>query len=225
MTASNCVGFNPSKKVSDAITDTIHGYDAQYCITRSTSCLLQFCVWFKVLTFEAFSRFRVQMRENKELDVAIELFNSELVKLKGEKKAQEVVRKAEREKAAAVKELQDAEKNPNISAEEKAAAKDKWIKADENLKVILAGGQPDMSGEDEPANESAEQADETQADTSTQDDGAEQAEIIDDPDVLGCGVPIEQMQETVKEDKQENQDDSEGPAAVEESEDLSTEDA
>ena len=165
------------------------------------------------------------MRENKELDVAIELFNSELVKLKGEKKAQEVVRKAEREKAAAVKELQDAEKNPNISAEEKAAAKDKWIKADENLKVILAGGQPDMSGEDESANESAEQADETQADTSTQDDSAEQAEIIDDPDVLGCGVPIEQMQETVKEDKQENQDDSEGPAAVEESEDLSTEDA
>ena len=165
------------------------------------------------------------MRENKELDVAIELFNSELVKLKGEKKAQEVVRKAERDKAAAVKELQDAEKNPNISAEEKAAAKDKWIKADENLKVILAGGQPDMSGEDESANESAEQADETQADTSTQDDSAEQAEIIDDPDVLGCGVPIEQMQETVKEDKQENQDDSEDSAAVEESEDLSTEDA
>ena len=99
-----------------------------------------------------------------------------------------------------------------------------------------------MSGEDEPANESAEQADETKADTSTQDDGAEQAgetkadtnaqddgaepaEIIDEPDVLGCGVPIEQMQEIVKEDKQENQDDSEGPSAVEESEDLSTEDA
>ena len=164
------------------------------------------------------------MRENKELDVAIELFNSELEKLKEEKKAQDVIRRAEREKAAAVKELQDAEKNPNISAEEKAAAKDKWIKADENLKVILAGGEPDMSGEDEPAIESAEQANEAEADTSTQDDGAEQAEIIDDPDVLGCGVPIEQMQETVKEDKQENQDDSEGSAAVEESEDLSTED-
>ena len=164
------------------------------------------------------------MRENKELDVAIELFNSELEKLKEEKKAQDVIRRAEREKAAAVKELQDAEKNPNISADEKAAAKDKWIKTDENLKIILAGGQPDMSGEDEPAIESAEQADEAEADTSTQ-DGAEQAEIIDDPDVLGCGVPIEQMQETVKEDKQENQDDSEGSAAVEESEDLSTEDA
>ena len=179
------------------------------------------------------------MRENKELDVAIELFNSELEKIKDEKKAQDVVRKAERAKAAAVKELQDAEKNPNLSAEEKAAAKDKWIKADEDLKVVLAGGQPDMSGEDEPANESAEQADETKADTSTQDDGAEQAgetkadtnaqddgaepaEIIDEPDVLGCGVPIEQMQETVKEDKPDNQDDSEGSAAVEESEDLST---
>ena len=165
------------------------------------------------------------MRENKELDVAIELFNSELEKLKEEKKAQDVIRRAEREKAAAVKELQDAEKNPNLSAEEKAAAKDKWIKADEDLKVVLTGGQPDMSGEDEPANESTEQADETEADTSAQDDGAEPEEIIDDPDVLGCGVPIEQMQETVKEDKQENQDDSEGSAAVEESEDLSTEDA
>ena len=69
----------------------------------------------------------MQMRENKELDVAIELFNSELEKLKEEKKAQDVVRKAEREKAAAVKKLQDAEKNPNLSAEEKAAVKDKWI--------------------------------------------------------------------------------------------------
>ena len=189
------------------------------------------------------------MRENKELDVAIELFNSELEKLKEEKKAQDVVRKAEREKAAAVKELQDAEKNPNLSAEEKAAVKDKWIQADENLKVILAGGQPDMSGEDEPADESAEQAGETEEDsstqdddaepaderaeqageteedTSTQDDDAEPAEIIDDPDVLGCGVPIEQMQETVKEDKQESQDDSEGSATDAESEDLSAEDA
>ena len=80
------------------------------------------------------------MRENKELDVAIELFNSELEKLKEEKRAQDVVRKAEREKAAAVKELQDAEKNPNISAEEKAAAKDKWIKADENRKRITMHG-------------------------------------------------------------------------------------
>ncbi len=188
------------------------------------------------------------MRENKELDVAIELFNSELEKLKEEKKAQDVVRKAEREKSAAVKELQDAEKNPNLSAEEKAAAKDKWIQADENLKVILAGGQPDMPGEDEPADgsaepagetkedtntqddnaepadENAEPADETKEDTNTQDDNAEPAEIIDDPDVLGCGVPIEQMQETVKEDKQTSQDDSEGSATDAESEDLSAED-
>tara|TARA_B100000686_G_scaffold355017_1_gene469092 strand:+ start:962 stop:1468 length:507 start_codon:yes stop_codon:yes gene_type:complete len=167
------------------------------------------------------------MRENKELDVAIELFNSELEKLKEEKKAQDVVRKAEREKASAVKELQDAEKNPNLSAEEKAAAKDKWIQADEKLKVIQAGGKPDISGEDKPANESPESLDppsETEEDTSTQNDDAEPAEIIDDPDVLGCGVPIEQMQETVKEDKQENQGDSEGSTADEESEDLSTED-
>ena len=165
------------------------------------------------------------MRENKELDVAIDLFNSELEKLKKEKKAQDVVRKAEREKAAAVKELQDAEKNPNLSAEEKAAAKDKWIQADANLKVILAGGQPDMSGEDEPADESAEAAGETEEDTGTPDDDAEPEEIIDDPDVLGCGVPIEQMQETVKEDKQVNQDDSEDSAADAESEDLAAEDA
>ena len=165
------------------------------------------------------------MRENKELDVAIELFNSELEKLKEEKKAQDVVRKAEREKAAAVKELQDAEKNPNLSAEEKAAAKDKWIQADENLKVILAGGQPDMLGEDESADETGEPAGETKEDTSTQDDDAEPAEIIDDPDVLGCGVPIEQMQETAKEGKQESQDDSEGSETDAESEDLSAKDA
>ena len=76
----------------------------------------------------------------------------------------------------------------------------------------------------ESADESAEPAGETKEDPSTQDDNAEPAEIIDDPDVLGCGVPIEQMQETVKEDKQESQDDSEGSATDAESEDLSAED-
>ena len=67
------------------------------------------------------------MRENKELDVAIELFNSELEKLKEEKKAQDVVRKAEREKAAAVKELQDAEKNPNLSAEDSCRRATRYV--------------------------------------------------------------------------------------------------
>ena len=68
------------------------------------------------------------MRENKELDVAIELFNSELEKLKEEKKAQDVVRKAERAKAAAVKELQDAEKNPNIQQTRKLRQKISGLK-------------------------------------------------------------------------------------------------
>ena len=82
-----------------------------------------------------------------------------------------------------------------------------------------------MPGEDESADESAEAAGETEEDTSTPDDEAEPAEIIDDPDVLGCGVPIEQMQETAKEGKQESQDDSEGSETDAESEDLSTKDA
>ena len=42
---------------------------------------------------------------NKELDVALELFNSELKKLKSLEKEQAVIKKAERKKADAVKDL------------------------------------------------------------------------------------------------------------------------
>ena len=59
---------------------------------------------------------------NKELDVALELFNSELKKLKSLEKEQAVIKKAERKKADAVKALQEAEKNPDLSSEEKAQA-------------------------------------------------------------------------------------------------------
>ena len=59
----------------------------------------------------------VQSR-NKELDVALELFNSELEKLKLKEKELAIVKRAEK-KADAVKALQDAEKNPDLSAEEK----------------------------------------------------------------------------------------------------------
>ena len=74
---------------------------------------------------------------NKELDVALELFNSELKKLKSLEKEQAVIKKAERKKADAVKALQEAEKNPDLSSEEKAQAKATWLKADDDLKRIL----------------------------------------------------------------------------------------
>lgn len=79
---------------------------------------------------------------NKELDVALELFNSELKKLKSLEKEQAVIKKAERKKADAVKALQEAEKNPDLSSEEKAQAKATWLKADDDLKRILAGEDP-----------------------------------------------------------------------------------
>ena len=79
---------------------------------------------------------------NKELDVALELFNSELKKLKSLEKEQAVIKKAERKKADAVKALQEAEKNPDLYYEEKAQAKATWLKADDDLKRILAGEDP-----------------------------------------------------------------------------------
>ncbi|MEC8974422.1 MAG: hypothetical protein VX725_01530 [Actinomycetota bacterium] len=126
----------------------------------------------------------MQKKENKELDVAIELFNSELEKLRDEKKVQDIVRKAEREKASAVQELKEAESNPELSDEEKEAAKNRWIEADKNLKQLLAG--------------------ENEAETETRDGDSDPPDIIDEPDVLGCGVSLEDMQETAKEDGQDS---------------------
>ena len=76
--------------------------------------------------------------KNKELDVALELFNAELEKQKLKEKELAVVKKAEKKKSDAVKALQQAEKNPNISQEEKDAVKSAWLKADDDLKRILA---------------------------------------------------------------------------------------
>ncbi len=161
----------------------------------------------------------MQKRENKELDVAIELFNSELDKLKAEKKAQDGVRKAEREKAAAVQELKEAESNPDLSAEEKEAAKNKWIEADKNLKEIQSGGEP-SSGEEDTLEGDNPASTETVGDTEENNEEGEESssppEIIDEPDVLGCGVPVEEMQKTVKEDKQADQDADAEPVDAEE---------
>lgn len=147
----------------------------------------------------------MQKKESKELDIAIELFNSELSKLKAERKAQGVVRKAEREKASAVKELKDAESNPDLSAEEKEAAKDRWIEADQNLKKIQSG--------------------ETDQETDGQDAGedTDPPDIIDEPDVLGCGVPLDEIQKSVKEDKGSSEVIAEESSTTEELQDTEPE--
>ncbi|MDG1846349.1 MAG: hypothetical protein P8J01_08125 [Acidimicrobiales bacterium] len=121
-------------------------------------------------------------RKDKELDVALELFNNELGKIQNAKKAQAAIQEAERNKEAAIKALKDAEGNPNLSSEEKAAAKEIWVETDKKLKQILTG-------------ENIEAVEE-----------GDQAEIIDEPDVLGCGVAVEEMQETVDKEKAEKSD-------------------
>lgn len=129
-------------------------------------------------------------RKDKELDVALELFNDELGKIEAEKKAQATIQKAERNKETAVKALKDAEGNPNLSSEEKAAAKEIWVETDKKLKQILTGENIEAAAVEEVA----------------------QVEIIDEPDVLGCRVSVEEMQETVGEEKAETSD----PSVVEE---------
>ena len=89
--------------------------------------------------------------KDKELEVALELFNAELEKQKSKEKEIAVVRKAEKQKAEAVKALKEVEKNPNLSKEEKEAAKATWLKTDDDLKRILAGEEP--QAEEETATE------------------------------------------------------------------------
>ena len=126
----------------------------------------------------------VQSR-NKELDVALELFNSELEKLKLKEKELAIVKRAEKKKADAVRALQDAEKNPDLSAEEKEQAKAAWLKADNDLKRILAGEDPlpdeDVSkvsnNEDEEGSDDAVEAEvQEQVETSESDE----SENVDD---------------------------------------------
>lgn len=111
--------------------------------------------------------------QNKELDVALELFNSELEKLKLKEKELAIVKRAEKKKADAVKALQDAEKNPDLSAEEKEQAKAVWLKADDDLKRILAGEDPLP---DEDNSELAESEDTASGDEALDTKVQEQAE-------------------------------------------------
>ena len=151
----------------------------------------------------------MQKKESKDLDVAIELFNSELSKLKAEKKAKGAIRKAEQERASTVKELKEAESNPDLSAEEKEAAKDRWIEADQNLKKIKSG---------DTDQETVNQDTEEDAGKNT-----DPPETIDEPDVLGCGVPLDEIQESVKEDKQFSKVVAEEPNTTEENQDTEPE--
>ena len=98
--------------------------------------------------------------KDKELEVALELFNAELEKQKSKEKELAVVKKTEKRKAEAVKALQEAEKNPDLSKEEKEAAKAVWLKADDALKRILTGEEPLAEEEtkaEEPASEDTEE--------------------------------------------------------------------
>ena len=100
----------------------------------------------------------VQSR-NKELDVALELFNSELENLKLKEKELAIVKRAE--------------KNPDLSAEEKEQAKAAWLKADDDLKRILAGEDPLP---DEDVSKVAKNEEEETSEEVVEAEGQEQAE-------------------------------------------------
>ena len=155
----------------------------------------------------------VQSR-NKELDVALELFNSELEKLKLKEKELAIVKRAEKKKADAVKALQDAEKNPDLSAEEKEQAKAAWLKADDDLKRILAGEDPlpdeDVSKltEDE---ENSDDAVETEVQEQVETSESDESENVDEESE-------EQTEEEVEmsESDESDNDDQENSEEVEE---------
>ena len=105
--------------------------------------------------------------KDKELEVALELFNAELEKQKSKEKELAVVKKAEKRKTEAVKALQEAEKNPNLSKEEKEAAKAVWLKADDALKRILAGEEPLAEEETKAEEPTSKDTEEPQAEEET----------------------------------------------------------
>jgi hypothetical protein len=127
--------------------------------------------------------------QDKELDVALELFNNELEKLKLQEKELAAVKKAERKKADAVKALQEAEKNPDLSAEEKEQAKAVWLKADDDLKRILAGEDPlpDEVTAQSTDSEVKETSDETEEEVKETSDETEEEvkETSDEAEVKG----------------------------------------
>mgnify|MGYP001208309192 FL=1 len=156
----------------------------------------------------------VQSR-NKELDVALELFNSELEKLKLKEKELAIVRRAEKKKANAVKALQDAEKNPDLSVEEKEQAKAVWLKADDNLKRILAGEDPlpdednseltksegVASGDEALETEAQEQAETSESDESENVDAESEEKTEEEVEMSESDEPEHENQE--KEEKSE----------------------
>ena len=117
--------------------------------------------------------------KDKELEVALELFNAELEKQKSKEKELAVIKKAEKRKTEAVKALQEAEKNPNLSKEEKESAKAVWLKADDDLKRILAGEEPlaeEEAKEEEPASENTEEPQAEEEEPASEDTEEPQAE-------------------------------------------------
>ena len=111
--------------------------------------------------------------KDKELEVALELFNAELEKQKSKEKELAVVKKAEKRKTEAVKALQEAEKNPDLSKEEKEAAKAVWLKADDALKRILAGEEPLAEEETKAEEPTSKDTDEPQAEEPASEDTEE----------------------------------------------------
>ena len=162
----------------------------------------------------------VQSR-NKELDVALELFNSELEKLKLKEKELAIVKRAEKKKADAVKALQDAEKNPNLSAEEKEQAKAAWLKADDDLKRILAGEDPLP---DEDVSKVANNEDKGTSEEAVETEGQEQAETSEsDASESDASENVDEESEEQTEEKVEmsesdesDNDDQENSEEVEE---------
>jgi len=118
--------------------------------------------------------------KDKELEVALELFNAELEKQKLEAKEISVIRNAENKKAEAVKALQEAENNPNLSSEEKEAAKTNWLKADDDLKRIRAGEEPASEDTEEPQAEEETKAEEP-ASEDTEEPQAEEETKAEEP--------------------------------------------
>ena len=156
----------------------------------------------------------VQSR-NKELDVALELFNSELEKLKLKDKELAIVKRAEKKKADAVKALRDAEKNPDLSAEEKEQAKAAWLKADDDLKRILAGEDPLP---DEDVSKVANNEDEETSQEVVETEGQEQAETSESDASENVDEESEQTEEKVEmsESDESDNDDQEKSEEVEE---------
>ena len=164
--------------------------------------------------------------QDKELDVALELFNNELEKLKLQEKELAVVKKAERKKADAVKALQEAEKNPDLSAEEKEQAKAVWLKADDDLKRILSGEDPlpDEVTAQSTDSEVKETSDETEEEVKeTSDETEEEVKETSDETEEEVKETSDETEEKVKGEESESSESSESESPEKELEDKTEE--